>query len=270
MLMKSIKLFLLLVFVFVLATNAMAVTHDIIVGDDAEPSDVLMASVLSSYMVQEGQTAKTHLRSEISEINTDRITISIDNGEAKISYPITYAPLAKRTAAHIEETYGTEPELIDLSKRAQIEEEQGKNLEDIMVPKRERFYEQLQLRTPVIIRGTGDIASAQTAGKSHEGAKEEADDMVNDTDILGNDIYIIGGPCANSHWGQFSERSCGNWDLTEGQGVIKVLNNGARRVILIAGTTAADTEKLTDLFFAGELDDLLGEDKEVIVNLNDY
>lgn len=82
-------------------------------------------------------------------------------------------------------------------------------------------------------------------------------------------VLVVGGPCANDLWMQYSEFSCDGWPYEEGEGVILIKDGG--RVILIAGTTREDTQDLAQRFvqanaFAGAImeESSLEEDVTVV------
>jgi hypothetical protein len=55
-------------------------------------------------------------------------------------------------------------------------------------------------------------------------------------------LLIIGGPCANDMWQEYTDISCEEWPYPEGSGAVLSFDEG--RVMLIGGTTQADTERL--------------------------
>ena len=59
-------------------------------------------------------------------------------------------------------------------------------------------------------------------------------------------VLVIGGPCATDLWERYADMACSEWPFEEGDGMVLSRDNG--RVILIGGTTQADTERLLTEF----------------------
>lgn len=59
-----------------------------------------------------------------------------------------------------------------------------------------------------------------------------------------NNLIIVGGPCVNKAvaGAGFSEK-CDGWALKEGEAMIKMIDNGDKVAMLVAGTTGADTQR---------------------------
>jgi len=60
-------------------------------------------------------------------------------------------------------------------------------------------------------------------------------------------LIVIGGPCVNLIVPAIFGLTCSDWTLQPGQALLKLSRNGNNTALLIAGTTAADTENAVDL-----------------------
>ncbi|MBU2589311.1 MAG: hypothetical protein KKB39_00950 [Nanoarchaeota archaeon] len=56
-------------------------------------------------------------------------------------------------------------------------------------------------------------------------------------------LIVVGGPCANSLAASVFDMSCDGWSLAEGEAVVKLVDNGNKVAMLVAGTTALDTQR---------------------------
>ncbi|MBI4144867.1 hypothetical protein HY493_01515 [Candidatus Woesearchaeota archaeon] len=54
-------------------------------------------------------------------------------------------------------------------------------------------------------------------------------------------LVVIGGPCANPVWADYSSETCGTWDQPEGKAVIVSAQKDGKNVLLIGGTSGKDT-----------------------------
>lgn len=95
------------------------------------------------------------------------------------------------------------------------------------------------LAAPTVFFGEGD---ARTQAWMDTAGIEYANGTADGT------LIVIGGPCANPAWKNFSTLTCNAWPYAEGEGTIRVVENA----ILIAGTTAEDTELLAREFFSAD------------------
>jgi len=58
-----------------------------------------------------------------------------------------------------------------------------------------------------------------------------------------NNLIVVGGPCANSVVPDLFGLTCAGWSLKPGEGIIKLVENGNKVAVLVAGTNAADTKR---------------------------
>jgi len=58
-----------------------------------------------------------------------------------------------------------------------------------------------------------------------------------------HNLIVVGGPCANSAVSGLFGMSCTGWSLKPGEGVIKLVQNGNKVAVLVAGTNADDTKR---------------------------
>ncbi|MBU4242501.1 MAG: hypothetical protein KKF52_04690, partial [Nanoarchaeota archaeon] len=56
-------------------------------------------------------------------------------------------------------------------------------------------------------------------------------------------LIVVGGPCANSLAASVFDMSCDDWSFEEGEAVVKLVDNGNKVAMLVAGTTALDTQR---------------------------
>ena len=56
-------------------------------------------------------------------------------------------------------------------------------------------------------------------------------------------LIVVGGPCANALAGSVFDMSCDGWSYAEGGAVVKLVDNGDKVAMLVAGTTALDTQR---------------------------
>ena len=66
-------------------------------------------------------------------------------------------------------------------------------------------------------------------------------------DLRSFNLILIGGPCANPLVTALFGITCSDWVLQPGQAVIQLARNGEHTALLIAGTTAEDTERAIDV-----------------------
>src|SRR3989338_2511416 len=59
-------------------------------------------------------------------------------------------------------------------------------------------------------------------------------------------LIVIGGPCANTLWKEYSTFTCENWQYKETKGILELTEKNGKTILLIAGTTGDDTETITN------------------------
>jgi len=63
------------------------------------------------------------------------------------------------------------------------------------------------------------------------------------TDPTLYNLIVVGGPCANPLAGTLFDLTCEGWPHEEGEAVVKMVANGEKVAMLVAGTTALDTKR---------------------------
>ena len=58
-----------------------------------------------------------------------------------------------------------------------------------------------------------------------------------------HNLIVVGGPCANSVVPDLFGVTCAGWSLKPGEGIIKLVENGNKVAVLVAGTNADDTKR---------------------------
>ncbi len=71
-------------------------------------------------------------------------------------------------------------------------------------------------------------------------------------------LILVGGPCANTLVEELFDYTCDGWSFEEGEAVVKLVDNGEKVALLVAGTSADDTRRAskaiasyTDYEFSG-------------------
>tara|TARA_Y100000310_G_scaffold345815_1_gene470408 strand:- start:22663 stop:24909 length:2247 start_codon:yes stop_codon:yes gene_type:complete len=112
-----------------------------------------------------------------------------------------------------------------------------------------------QLQANIVIKGQSAISSA--GGESCTVADVTPVSML-DTELTSpttHNLILVGGPCANPLAESLDFGvSCSGWDLKEGEAIIKIVDNGNKVAMLVAGTEALDTRRAA----------------KVVANWNDY
>ena len=65
-------------------------------------------------------------------------------------------------------------------------------------------------------------------------------------------LIVVGGPCANPLAESLFSKTCDGWDLKEGEALVKLVENGEKVAMLVAGTTATDTQRAGKAVAASE------------------
>lgn len=260
--MKSAILIIMLI---VLASSVSAATHYLVVDDNGPASDVLKMNGLSSFLIQEGQKSESYLSSEMPKASNDVITVFIYFGESVINYPSNYKNLAIKISDYLKKNYNINADLNLIDKEETVS--LIKQIPEEKLPEAAKgiLYFNNLINTPLIIYGVNDLDASKKLNYLNQ--KKKKFDEVSSTELLNSDLLIIGGPCANKYWELFSNETCESWSYPEKKVVIKVKKNGAKNVIMIAGTTKEDTQNTVDSFTKGLLDDKLKGKKEVIISL---
>jgi len=100
-----------------------------------------------------------------------------------------------------------------------------------------------QVFANIVIKGKD--ATVSTGGSSYVPAKVTPKTMV-DTEVSDPTKYnliVVGGPCANPLAESLFGVTCADWPYEEGEALVKMVDNGNKVAMLVAGTTAADTRR---------------------------
>ncbi|MBI2667156.1 hypothetical protein HYX17_00110 [Candidatus Woesearchaeota archaeon] len=101
-----------------------------------------------------------------------------------------------------------------------------------------------QVMANVVIKGSA--ASVASGGESCTVADVSPVTMTDDevTDATKYNLILVGGPCANTLVEKLGFGvTCEGWDLKEGEAMIKLVDNGDKVAMLVAGTEALDTRR---------------------------
>ena len=101
-----------------------------------------------------------------------------------------------------------------------------------------------QVMANVVIKGS--VASVSSGGETCSIADVSPVTMLDNevTTATRYNLIIVGGPCANDLAESLNFGvTCAGWDLKEGEAVIKLVQNGDKVAMLVAGTEALDTRR---------------------------
>lgn len=101
-----------------------------------------------------------------------------------------------------------------------------------------------QVMANVVIKGSA--ASVASGGENCTVADVSPVTMTDDevTDATKYNLILVGGPCANTLVEKLGFGvTCEGWDLKEGEAMIKLVDNGDKVAMLVAGTEALDTRR---------------------------
>ncbi|MCX6711827.1 MAG: S-layer protein [Candidatus Woesearchaeota archaeon] len=99
-----------------------------------------------------------------------------------------------------------------------------------------------QVMANVVVKGTS--TSVQSGSSSYVPTQINIDTKLNTeiSDPTQYDLILVGGPCANPLVEQVTGLpTCSGWTLGPGEALIKLVNNGQKVALLVAGTDAIDT-----------------------------
>ena len=101
-----------------------------------------------------------------------------------------------------------------------------------------------QVKANIVIQGTSTTVS------SDDGTTYEAVEVTPVTKLASEvgsasdyNLILVGGPCANSLVEDLFAYTCDGWSFQEGEAVVKLVDNGDKVAMLVAGTTADDTRR---------------------------
>lgn len=73
-------------------------------------------------------------------------------------------------------------------------------------------------------------------------------------DLATNDLIVLGRPCENSLWEEYQGVECGDDNyFNTGEAIIKLIIDGNREIIYVAGHSPDDTEEAADRLASGSL-----------------
>lgn len=120
-----------------------------------------------------------------------------------------------------------------------------------------------QVKANVVIEGTSTTVSS--AGTSWVPAEvtpvtKLASEVGDASDYQ---LIVVGGPCANDLAAELFEVSCDGWSFEEGEAVLKLVENGDKVALLVAGTAALDTRRAAKALANWESYELSGSEVKV-------
>lgn len=77
-------------------------------------------------------------------------------------------------------------------------------------------------------------------------------------------LLILGGPCANTLWANYSSETCGTWDQPEGKAVIVSVQKDGKNVLLIGGTSGKDTRAAAKHVLTSFSDAVFNNDRVIL------
>src|SRR3989344_460694 len=101
-----------------------------------------------------------------------------------------------------------------------------------------------QVQANVVVKGS----SATVSGSSNEVCTVASitPRTLLDTEVTNPqsfNLILVGGPCANPLVETVFGVSCSGWELSEGEALVRLANNGNKVAMVVAGTTALDTRR---------------------------
>ncbi|MSR86361.1 hypothetical protein EXS74_03115 [Candidatus Woesearchaeota archaeon] len=102
-----------------------------------------------------------------------------------------------------------------------------------------------QVKANIVIQGTSTTTDSSSDGTTYEAVEvtpvtKLASEVSSASDY---NLILVGGPCANSLVEDLFGYSCDGWSFEEGEAVVKLVANGEKVAMLVAGTTADDTRR---------------------------
>jgi hypothetical protein len=120
-----------------------------------------------------------------------------------------------------------------------------------------------QVKVQVKIYGEGNKTQTPTYNYDYQevGSWQELGEVVLASEVTSPRSYnliLVGGPCANPLVTAVFGLTCNDWSLEEGEGIIKLVENGDNYALLLAGTTEEDTERVYNAMLDYENQNLSG------------
>lgn len=100
-----------------------------------------------------------------------------------------------------------------------------------------------QVKANIVIKGT---SSTVTGGDVSYVAVEVSPVTKLASEVSSAEDYnliLVGGPCANALVEELFEYTCDGWSFEDGEAVVKMVDNGDKVAMLVAGTSADDTRR---------------------------
>ncbi|MEA3378585.1 MAG: hypothetical protein U9Q69_02995, partial [Nanoarchaeota archaeon] len=100
-----------------------------------------------------------------------------------------------------------------------------------------------QVFANVVLKGTA--TSVTSSGTAYVPAEVTPKTMLSSevSDPTAYNLIIVGGPCANPLAETVFGIACADWSYAEGESLVKMVDNGEKVAMLVAGTTALDTRR---------------------------
>ncbi len=98
-----------------------------------------------------------------------------------------------------------------------------------------------QVQANVVVKGQ---ATTVTGGAvTYQSTKIDVNPMLDKeiTDPTAHNLILVGGPCVNTLTESLSGLTCDAWPYGSGEALIKLVNNGEKVAMIVAGTDAIDT-----------------------------
>lgn len=126
-----------------------------------------------------------------------------------------------------------------------------------------------QVKANVVVKGTS--TTVQSTSTSYIPTQISLDTKLNTeiSDPKNYDLILVGGPCANPLVEQIPGLpACSGWALGPGEAVIKLVNNGEKIALLVAGTDAIDTRMAAKVLKDSENYNLQTTEAKITGSLN--
>lgn len=275
------KLFsVILIMLLMLSNIAFALPTFLIAHDDGPSSDVLKLTSVATLLVSEGYDSQVKLNSEVDKEDiVDRVTVFMYYGNTLIIRPLGQVYLVDLISSHLLDNYGIVAEIQDPEEiRYDDLIKEFEDCTDCPDPEYSiteafiSFEDTEEGREALIIRNIDDSKADEIlrkGGKLNVGEDDRSKlpEEIVASDLFNKNIIILGGPCANTYWLMYSSETCDSWPLSEGQGIIKSVWHEERNVILIAGTTEADTLALSIMIGSGRVADQVSGQTEIVLTV---
>ena len=120
----------------------------------------------------------------------------------------------------------------------------------IDVPKSNSASDQVVLEIPndqvmanIVIQGSATTVSSGSTSYTPQSVSPTSKLASEISSASTYNLILVGGPCANDLVDDLFEYTCDGWSFEEGEAVIKLVDNGDKVALLVAGTSADDTRR---------------------------